>query len=807
MSILTKVRELLADGAKRTIRLGGTGAGFNAGDSFIRADLLTRRRREEREWKIELGDLWGTNIVLSCLNWEARQFPRARQVVYRPGPEGQPVILPDHPALPLLRRPNNYMTPRNLWAAVLLSLNCEGIAYLWAERDGAGAIMGLHYLPHFAVQPKESGDVAAPVSHYEYQVGAIRVRMAPIGQPGGLPEIVCLRHGVDPRNRLKGLGPLSAIFREAFTDEEGAAAAATLLENMGVPGAVFSPRMIPEGMDPNHLVPPEFAETVKRLYRENTTGANRGGAIVLSVPFEVTFPAISPGVDLGRLRDIPEERITAAMGYPAAIVGLGAGLAQTTNRATADALERWAWQHGIMPRCGMIDEGMTLQLMPQFYPYGAEEGDEFGRDYAGIEALQEKEAEQYKRLTDAVGGPWLAANEARAQVGLPPLPGGDELRSRAPAAAPGATGATGEEGGGKARRPFQTKQISGPAPDLFATLDEFRAALAAREASAIADMEAAYQVVADAVQQRLDLLEARMVEAAAAGEEITEGWLWRQERYQALLTQAERSMTDLSRDGVPVLTAHQAGYAEAALGHAETLTHAAMGDGPAGVSVIWHRVPSSAIESLVGFASDGSPLADLIAELAVPFRETLREGLMEGIGLGISPREVARRVAPGVDGFRRRVLTIMRTETMRAYREAARQNYAANDVVIGIHWVATLDTRTCPSCWALHGTLLPPGSVIDDHPNGRCVGVPATKSWREVVGDPTLPDTRPAIEPGEAIFGRLAAGQQREILGDGMYERWAAGEVPFARLSVQVDDPRWGTMRRAATIAEATGAQ
>ena len=83
MSILTKVRELLADGAKRTIRLGGTGAGFNAGDSFIRADLLTRRRREEREWKIELGDLWGTNIVLSCLNWEARQFPRARQVVYR----------------------------------------------------------------------------------------------------------------------------------------------------------------------------------------------------------------------------------------------------------------------------------------------------------------------------------------------------------------------------------------------------------------------------------------------------------------------------------------------------------------------------------------------------------------------------------------------------------------------------------------------------------------------------------------------------------------------------------------------------
>ena len=58
--------------------------------------------------------------------------------------------------------------------------------------------------------------------------------------------------------------------------------------------------------------------------------------------------------------------------------------------------------------------------------------------HSAVWALREDQDALYRRVGEAVGGGWLTANEARAAVGLPALPGGDALR-----AAPSRDAATG----------------------------------------------------------------------------------------------------------------------------------------------------------------------------------------------------------------------------------------------------------------------------------------------------------------------------------------------------------------------------
>jgi hypothetical protein len=149
-------------------------------------------------------------------------------------------------------------------------------------------------------------------------------------------------------------------------------------------------------------------------------------------------------------------------------------------------------------------------------------------------------------------------------------------------------------------------------------------------------------------------------------------------------------------------------------------------------------------------------------------------------------------------------LRIARTEMNRAHREASLQSYAANqDVVTAWVWSAACDRRTCAGCWVMQGSEHPLSERLDDHPNGRCVAIPKTKSWGELLGDDTILDTRPKVSEGSELWAETPEDLQKEILGDSLYEAWRGGKVFWEDLVSQDSDPRWGTTRRAATLAEA----
>src|SRR5581483_6204053 len=125
-------------------------------------------------------------------------------------------------------------------------------------------------------------------------------------------------------------------------DDEAANFTAALLRNMGVPGVVVSPEQ-------GATVSQEDADVTKAYVKSKFTGDNRGEPLVLSGPTKVQQFGFSPEqLLLKELRRIPEERVSAVLGVPAMVAGLGAGLDRSTFTNYAEAREA-AYEQAIIP--------------------------------------------------------------------------------------------------------------------------------------------------------------------------------------------------------------------------------------------------------------------------------------------------------------------------------------------------------------------------------------------------------------------------------------------------------------------------
>lgn len=194
------------------------------------------------------------------------------------------------------------------------------------------------------------------------------------------------------------------------------------------------------------------------------------------------------------------------------------------------------------------------------------------------------------------------------------------------------------------------------------------------------------------------------------------------------------------------------------------------------------RMPNlRAVESLIGFASDGSPLLDVLASASGGRAEEMTALLARNVALGINPMVTALQMRDQFQTAQIRARTIARTETVRAFREASHLSMEANnDVIDGWIWLSALSARTCAACFAMHGTFHPISERLQDHPNGRCVAAPHVR-------DTPLPPVN-----GEARFRQLTEAQQRATLGPARYQAWQDGRVGFTDLVGVRRSPRWG---------------
>ncbi len=357
----------------------------------------------------KVGDGLNSSAVMACVNWICRTFPEAPLAIVAEQDNGARRLLRHHPLARLVEQPNPYYAGTLLWMATLLDWTLAGNAYWLKVRDGAGRVVQLWWAPHRTIEPRWTNDGATFITHYDYR---------PDGATTAIPlppsDVVHFRNGLDPQNPRKGLSPLTSLIREIYSDEEAGNFSAALLRNLGVPGMILAP----DGED-NELTQ-EDADVLRAEFRARFTGDKRGEPMILSGKIRAQPLTFNPQeLDLHRLRRLPEERVTAVLGVPAIVAGLGSGLDRATFNNFRESREA-AYESNIVPTQRLIAAELTTQLLPDFATpdLAADEEALVAFDTSRVRVLQEDENKLAQRLAVLVGSGILTQEEARGRLGL-----------------------------------------------------------------------------------------------------------------------------------------------------------------------------------------------------------------------------------------------------------------------------------------------------------------------------------------------------------------------------------------------------
>jgi HK97 family phage portal protein len=367
--------------------------------------LLGRLARTKFDYAKEVGTGVDASVVMAPIQWIQRAFPDARLRVTK-RQKGQVEEIDKHPLPALIDAPNPFYTGAHLWAATLFSSLTAGNAYWLKVKTIAGKVVQLWYVPHWAITAKWPHDGMEFISHYEYRPGGGQVmRLEP-------EDVVHFRHGIDPTNTRLGVSPLHSVIREIFMDLEASNFVASLLKNSGVPGVVISP-------DGDVTVAPDDAKAVKAWFTEEFGGDRRGGPLVMAAKTKVQQYGFSPQqMDLSVVRNVAEERVCAALGIPAAVVGFGSGLETAKVGATMNELRRLAWINGVIPLHRAFALELRRSLLPDFRLPLMTPETVVDFDFSEVTALEEDLNERAKRLDIGVKGGWVQVAEARAAMGF-----------------------------------------------------------------------------------------------------------------------------------------------------------------------------------------------------------------------------------------------------------------------------------------------------------------------------------------------------------------------------------------------------
>lgn len=359
-------------------------------------------------WSNIVGDLWENPIVRCAAMWKLDAMSEAPQVVRRTNGDDVDAIRP-HPLTEFLKNPNPYMLWDELQAAISLSLDTDGNAYIHKARAASGDLAALELLPAHTISPI-AGPAIGQVEKYEYRYGTTqKLDIFP-------KDMIHIRLTRDPKNMISGLSRLGGVMREIAATNEASTYIYAILKNSGVPSVALLPKNEEAGMA---ITTEDDITRIQDLWERRFTGDQRGRPFVASIPMDVNSIGFSPeDLALESLWMMPINLICAALNIDPMVLGLPSPSKTYSNFREANEA---AYRGCIIPELRIIDKAIGHGLRDEIPGY--EENDLLGRDLAGIRYLLEDEDKIYRRLGIAVGknNALLTINEARAQLGYEPV--------------------------------------------------------------------------------------------------------------------------------------------------------------------------------------------------------------------------------------------------------------------------------------------------------------------------------------------------------------------------------------------------
>jgi phage portal protein BeeE len=313
-----------------------------------------------------------------------------------------------HPLLSLLKAPqadpeNPGLSGYDLRWMTQLYLESVGRAYWLVERDGLGVPTNLWLLRSHLVREVADPSGRRMIDHYEYG-GARGASYQP-------SEIVRF-HFPDPENPyFGGYAPLMAAIEKIRIARMEDAHLSAMLQNMGRPDAIWSPRGDSEGGG----IGAAEAQRIRSAYRQQFAQAGRGGLLIAEYPGTLQPLQWAPQdvVEIERAKAIKTD-ICNVFGVPDAKLERNA--ANLAGAKTAD------YAHKVdagVPRIRRIEETLNARLVSMFDPTG--------RLFVAFDSpVPEDEIFALEQTRTASMSGAITRNEIRAAVGLDPVPWGGQ---------------------------------------------------------------------------------------------------------------------------------------------------------------------------------------------------------------------------------------------------------------------------------------------------------------------------------------------------------------------------------------------
>jgi HK97 family phage portal protein len=413
LSLANKIAALAADGLALFKDFGVTAQGSYGWQTVSGKGRNVRYPGSDLNWEAEAGELWLNSVVSICLQYIYDKIAEPDAVVVRKTASKQ-VPIENSPVVDLLNYANPEYRGRQLIAAMALSYKLDGNAYAVKVRGtgGVGTPRELWWVPHWRMAPLAPLD-GGPTEFYLLVTptpsGAMTQRLIPRA------DVVHARNGLDPNNPRKGMSAFKALLRAIVADSEIDVYTAVIMRNMGIFGALISPK------DYNEAFTTQQAEDLKEMFRQNASGDARASTIVASIPMMAQFAGRSPqDMALSSIGDRPQARICAAFGIDPAAVGLlsnsAGGSGEKYGSMRKEARES-SMEQGIIPMLSVFAEAWTQELLPDFPTNRGQVFVEY--DYSGVRDLQPDVDGEHARAAGDFKGNGTTLNEFRAAIGLP----------------------------------------------------------------------------------------------------------------------------------------------------------------------------------------------------------------------------------------------------------------------------------------------------------------------------------------------------------------------------------------------------
>lgn len=306
---------------------------------------------------------------------------------------------------PVLRKPNHYQTRIKFLENWVTSKLTNGNAYILKEFDhrggtNQGVVRAMYVLDPNRVTPliSDSGDVY-------YQLKTDYLAGLNVGDVTVPASEIIHDTAITLFHPLCGVSPLYACGLAATQGIKIQTNATKLFANMSRPsGMLVSPSPISD----------TTAAQLKTQWEANYGGENMGKTAVLGDGLKYEPLTITPqDAQLIEQLKMTAEVVCSVFHVPPYMVGIGAMPAYNNIEALNQQYYSQALQHPIEQIELLLDEGLALPPL------------RYGVELEIDNLLRMDTATRYKSHSDAVGGGWLAPNEARKKENYRPKPGGD----------------------------------------------------------------------------------------------------------------------------------------------------------------------------------------------------------------------------------------------------------------------------------------------------------------------------------------------------------------------------------------------